>query len=193
MLAILFIIFSFVQQARSQALTYKMTALGKNIGTMKVYKNSKNGFVYYYTRTDLDVNLLVKRVKLSSINNTIYKNQALYKSDVTVEVNGNNHSSSHLHWDGNQYQVKLDGKSANPISSLVNMSGTLLNFQEPKDIQTSFSEASGQFITIKKKKEGVYETIDPGNDRKMRYYYTKGVLTKMEVKHPLLTITLSLQ
>ena len=172
--------------------TYQMKALGRKIGTATVSTQIEGEHIYYHSKSVLKVNLLVKKIHMEINNKTHYLGGKLQSSDVRVFVNGKLHTSSLIKWLGKKYLIRIDEEEKSPIDTSVRFSGTLLYFQEPLGITEAFSESSGLFMPIKNLGKGNYEVTDPRNERKMGYVYQNGLLTQLNIRHPLLTISMHL-
>ncbi|MEZ4771975.1 MAG: DUF6134 family protein [Bacteroidia bacterium] len=176
--------------SQSTEQSYYMKALGSKIGSMNYYRQTKGEDVYYQTKSLLEVNLLVKRVKMEVENKIHYHAGQFISARSQVVVNGEQNSSSIIEWAGDHYTIQIDGGEKTTLKSPIFYSGSRLYFDEPKGIQNAFSESSGVFMPVNALGAGAYQVTDPRNDRKMIYYYENGVQTKVSIKHPLLTVYL---
>lgn len=176
--------------SQNTAQSYYMKALGSKIGSMNYYRQTKGEDVYYRTTSLLEVNLLVKRVKMEVENQIHYHAGQFISAHSQVVVNGEQNSSSLIEWTGDHYTVQIDDGEKKTLKSPVYYSGSRLYFDEPKGVQQAFSEASGIFMVVKPLGSGAYQVTDPHNNRSMVYYYENGVQTKVSIKHPLLTVYL---
>jgi hypothetical protein len=169
---------------------YHMKALGSNIGTVALKTQTDGENVYYQHETLIEVDLLVKEIKVLIQNKTHYRGGQLITSKNKVIVNGELNNSALTEWKGNYYDIKIDGetkpKQYNPITS----SGTTLYFGQPSPYDKVFSEGSGNFMEIETISTGTYKVTDPGSNRKMIFYYDSNLPYKVEIKHPVLTISL---
>ncbi|MEM7369500.1 MAG: DUF6134 family protein [Bacteroidota bacterium] len=171
---------------------YEIKALGTEIGSATVSKHISGDTTYYLTQSLLEVNLLIKKIRMEVTNRTNYYEGQLISSEATVVVNGKVHTSSSVVWQDPDYLVRIDNDPKEPINFPVVYSGTLLYFQEPQGIKEAFSETSGLFMRVEQEKEGQYTVTDLKNDRDMLHFYEEGVLTNIKIKHPLLTVSINL-
>ena len=173
--------------------TFEISALGKKIGSSTVSSYVEGEDIHYLTKSLLEVNLLIKKIRMKVENNTCYRAGKLHKSEVKVIVNGDLHTSSLIKWMGRQYSILVDGKTLKPEDKSISYSGSLLYFKEPKNIRRAFSESSGIYMPVKELKKGQYQVTDPHNDRDTIHYYENGQLVKLVVKHPLVNVYMHLR
>lgn len=188
----LLLLFSASLFGQDQNRVYEIKALGTEIGSATVSKHISGDTTYYLTQSLLEVNLLIKKIRMEVINRTNYYGGQLISSEAHVVVNGEIHTSSSVVWQDPKYLIRINGEEKVPINFPVVYSGTLLYFHEPSDIQQAFSETSGLFMRVEKEKEGQYTVTDLNNNRDMLHQYEDGVLTNIKIKHPLLTVSINL-
>ena len=177
-------------QNYSEKQNYVVKALGAKLGSMHISSKTQGENVYYQTQTLFNVNLVFKKVKMEVVNKVHYKAGQLLAATNKVTVNGELHSQSKIEWNGNKYMIHIDGKEKPSLQSPINFSGSMLYFNEPTGMSKAFSESSGQYMKVKLLKTGKYQVTDPINDRNMIYFYENGAQTKVQIKHPLVTISL---
>ncbi|MEZ4826068.1 MAG: DUF6134 family protein [Bacteroidia bacterium] len=170
--------------------TYFMKALGKKIGELHYTRQVSGEDVYFSNVGFLEVNLLVKKVRMDIENRIHYHAGQFISANNKAIVNGEVHNSSRIEWNGKSYTMQIDGGEKKTISSPIFYSGSRLYFEEPRGIEKAFSEASGIYMSVKPLGAGAYEVTDPQTERSMVYYYENGVQTKVSMKHPLLTVYL---
>lgn len=178
--------------AQETTFTYEMTALGADIGTVSTTRNTVGDDTYYHSKSLFEVNLLFKKIRMEIDNYAHYHAGKLMKVTNHVTVNGETRNSSKIIWQDGKYAIEIDGESKPSLSSPILYSGTILYHKEPIGIQKAFSESSGIYMPVKLLAKGKYQITDPNNNRKMIHYYEDGVQTKVEIKHPLLTLSMTL-
>ena len=177
-------------QSREYKLNYEMKALGANIGSLHLTMKKSNQDVYYHTKTLFHVNLLIKKVTMTVDNRVHYQNGQLLSAVNEVIVNGELHSSANIKWEDGKYRVEIDNEVQPDVTTPIRFSGSLLYWNEPSRVAKAFSESSGAFMNIKSMNDGKYEIKDPINNRNMIFFYEGGNNTKVQVKHPLVTISM---
>lgn len=169
---------------------YQMKALGSNIGTVALKTRTDGDNVYYQHETLIEVDLLVKEINVLIQNKTHYRGGQLITSKNKVIVNGELNNSALTEWKGNYYDIKIDGETKPKQYTPIRSSGTTLYFGQPSPYEKVFSEGSGNFMEVETLRTGTYKVTDPGSSRKMIFYYDSNLPYKVEIKHPVLTISL---
>jgi hypothetical protein len=170
-----------------------MEALGSEIGSLNITKKTAGEITQYQHKTLIEVDLFVKKISVLLQNDMQYRSGQLMTVKSQATVNGKPHSSSLIEWKNGAYSIQVDGETKPSWKSPIRFSGTLLYFQEPVGIKEAFSEASAVFMQIKPLGKSSYQLVDPENGRKMLHYYENGTQTKVEIKHPVVTLTLTRQ
>lgn len=180
----------FTSQLWGQTLsqTYQIKALGSKIGSMNSSRQTIGQDVYYHNNALLEVNLLIKKIRMTAESKTHYRAGQLISSRNEVVVNGEVHSTTTIEWQGNNYRMQVNDSVYTPLTSPVFFSGSVLYYKEPVNIRQAFSESSGLYMDIKPQGGSVYQVVDPRNNRDMIHYYKNGVQTQISIKHPLLTL-----
>ncbi|MEO1451994.1 MAG: DUF6134 family protein [Bacteroidota bacterium] len=168
--------------------TYKISALGKGIGTMQISRTDSGTKRMYHTISKMEVNLLFKEIRISIENRTWYEGNQMIKATNKVIANGKVNSTSLIEWVGNQYVITVDGETKDPIKSPVYHSGSMLYFAQPTGVSQSFAESSGLFMELDDLGEGLYQATDPHNGRHITYAYEGGKVNEVQIKHRLLTV-----
>ena len=172
----------------AQTCHYEIRALGRTIGSMEVSRQEQGAVTHYRTLSTLRVNLLVKKIHLEAENVTRYQQGQFVRARNQVLVNDELETSSQIEWQGDHYQIEIDGEPQPELAEPVYFSGSRLYFTEPKQKSRAFSESSGLFMSIEPEKPGCYRVTDPRNGRDMLYFYAHGRISEVQIKHPLLTV-----
>lgn len=165
---------------------YTITQKGKPIGSIKAVKTTKGDEVDYDVETMMDVKvLLTQHIKYHSA--VRYKAGKLLNSLSKSYVNGKLHQTCNVTRSNEQYHVQTD-KQTNIIDNEITYSGTMLYFIEPKNINTVFSEMTGQVNTIKKATDANFILTDAKSKKQNYYWYKNGILDKAHLSHALVDI-----
>ncbi len=167
-----------------------MKALGMEIGSVHTSSKKVGEDIYFQNTSLMEVDLLFKKIKMEIVGKAHYRSGQLISSSSRVIANGELHNSASIEWQGNQYAVKIDGELKPALKSPIYYSGTVLYYQEPLGKNRALSESSGVEMVITPLGGGKYQVIDPVNDRKMVHFYENGVQTQVQIKHPILTVSL---
>lgn len=179
--------------AQKSTLTYKMEALGADIGTVSTTRNQVGDDIYYHSKSLFEVDLLFKTIRMEVNGYVHYQGDKMIEVTNKVTLNGEPRSHASTVWKDGKYIIQVDGETKPNLATPIAYSGSLLYHREPQGIKEAFSESSGIFMPVTLLARGKYQVVDPNNNRKMIHYYEKGVQTKVEIKHPVLTISLILQ
>lgn len=174
-------------EAQSQH-AFTIHALGTQIGTMGISRTDSADYIVYKTESEMHFNLVLKQIHISIVNRTLYHKGMLIRATNHAMVNGKLNSSSLIEWQGNQYQLLVDGETKPPVAEPVHHSGSLLYFDEPTGIKETFTESSGLFMPFKKLEAQTYQAEDPHNGRDITYQYAEGRISEVRIKHRVLTI-----
>lgn len=107
-----------------------------------------------------------------------------YISSFSKNIRNDEVRVTNIRWQGNKYTIQREDRSFN-IPHLVDCSTVQLFFAEPCDAHNIFSERSGEFIPVRKMREGTYEA-DMKEGITYFYHYKNGKLFELEIKKRLL-------
>ena len=167
---------------------YNIQMLGANIGEFSVIQTSENENMNIEAITDVKVNLLFSyRVKY--VQNTVYNNGILQKSEVKTYKNGKLNSNMWMNFENGVYRLVSDGDTTFFHDSIT-YSGSLIYFNEPREIKNIYKERSKEVRQISPVSEHEYIITDKKGRELNRYYYTNGVLQYAKMRHTLGTLEL---
>lgn len=187
---VLFFLFSGYAQAIDRHAKYRIQVMGMDIGRYVVNQQTKESEIRIEAITDVEVKLIFTyRVKY--IQNSLYRNGQLWSSHVQTIKNGKVNSDVWLEKQGGIYHLKKDGESAY-IHDRITYSGSLLYFNEPKEVSYLYKERSGEKQPLKRTADHTYILTDEKNKKTNEYEYEEGTLVRAALVHPVATIRLEL-
>jgi hypothetical protein len=185
---VLLVFKSSIAQSFTHSAKYQISVWGMNIGEFTVDQKKADEQLTIEAVTDVNVRMLFTyRVKY--IQQTCYKNGILWSSDVETLKNGKLNSSTRLERQAENYRLTKDGVETF-IGGFITYSGSLLYFNEPKQISSIYNERNGERNTIKNIADHTYAIVDKKGNKTNIYEYQDGILLKAELIHSLATIHL---
>ncbi len=169
-----------------QTAKYNISMLGANVGEFSVNQISEGENVKIEAITDVKVNLLFS-YRIKYIQNTVYNNGVLQHSQIETYKNDKLNSTVFMKLEGDSYLVVNDGDTMS-INEPITYSGSLVYFNEPKNIKQIYKERSSEMIPITSVGEHIYITKDEKEKELNRYFYDKGVLEFAKMRHVLGTL-----
>ncbi len=171
------------------ATKYNIQMLGVSIGEFSVTQTSKNGNVNIEAITDVKVNLLFS-YRIKYVQKTIYKQGILQSSHVETYKNGQLNSTIWLKREKGSYLL-ISEMDTSVIHDLIRYSGSLIYFNEPKEIKKIYKERSAEMRPLEAVGEHTYIIKDEKERELNRYFYENGILQSAKMRHTLGTIELN--
>ncbi len=179
---------SCISQNKIQSQIFNIRALGMEIGEIKVRQEEKEGKLFIEAISEFEVRIIFK-IKGKYIQTSIYKEGVLLESTLKTYKKNQVKSNTRIIKNGKGY--KLDKKDKVLfINDVIKFSGSLLFFNEPKNIKDMYFEISGQKTTVKSMGNHKYLVINPQNGKKNEYFYENKVLKKAIIKHAIANVFL---
>lgn len=175
-------------QAINQSAKYQILVWGMNIGEFTVEQKTENEDVSVKAVTDVHIRMIINyRVKY--VQQSFHRQGVLLTSRVETLKNGRINSDTQLEKQGDKYLLNKDGEST-VIGGLITYSGSLLYFNEPKQIYNLYNERNGERNSIRNVDAHTYATLDKKGNRSNVYVYQDGILMRAELIHSLAIIHL---
>lgn len=171
------------------ATKYNIQMLGVSIGEFSVTQVSENGIVNIEAITDIKVNLLFS-YRIKYVQNTIYKQGVLQYSHIKTYKNGKLNSTICLKLEKGSYLL-ITEKDTSVIHDLIEYSGSLIYFNEPKGIKKIYKERSSEMRPLEAVSEHTYIIKDEKEKELNRYFYENGILQSAKMRHTLGTLELN--
>jgi len=171
------------------ATKYNIQMLGVSIGEFSVTQTSKNGNVNIEAITDVKVNLLFSYC-IKYVQKTVYKQDILQSSHVETYKNGQLNSTIWLKREKDSYLL-ISEKDTSVIHDLIRYSGSLIYFNEPKDIKKIYKERSAEMRPLEAVDEHTYIIKDKKGRELNRYFYENGILQSAKMRHTLGSLELN--
>lgn len=173
-------------QPESQTIKYNIRVMGINIGELTVKQQKTGNDIVIDVVTDVKVKIIFT-YQVKFLQHSLYRDGSLMNSHVQTVKNGNINSDTKLTRDGDAYILVKDGDST-LVHEKITYSGSLLYFNEPKQVSLIYKEISGNKSYIKYIENQTYVVTDEKGRVTNRYVYEKGILDRAEIKHTLATI-----
>jgi len=171
------------------ATRYKLLLFGVNIGEFSVTQTDNNGDINIEAITDVKVNLLVS-YRIKYVQNTVYNHGILQSSHVETYKNGQLNSTVWLKREKGSYLL-ISEKDTSVIHDLIEYSGSLIYFNEPKGIKKIYKERSAEMRPLEAVGEHTYIIKDEKERELNRYFYENGILQSAKMRHALGTLELN--
>lgn len=171
------------------ATKYNIQMLGVSIGEFSVTQASENGDVNIEAITDVKVNLLFS-YRIKYVQKTVYKQGILQSSHVETYKNGQLNSTVWLKREKGSYLL-ISEKDTSVIHDLIEYSGSLIYFNEPKGIKKIYKERSAEMQVVETVSEHTYIIKDEKERELNRYFYENGILQSAKMRHTLGTLELN--
>lgn len=165
------------------ATKYSIHILGANVGEFSVIQTNNNGVVNIEATTDIKVNLLFS-YHIKYVQRTVYKQGILQSSHVETYKNGKLNSTNWLKLDKGSYLFITD-KDTSVLNDLIEYSGSLIYFNEPKGIKKIYKERSSEMRPLEAVSEHTYIIKDEKEKELNRYFYENGILQSAKMRHTL--------
>ncbi|MDD2307167.1 MAG: hypothetical protein PHP53_20860 [Prolixibacteraceae bacterium] len=188
-LIVMFLFFkSVAAQPFEGSAKYQISVWGMNIGEFTVDQKIEGDDIRINAVTDVYVRMIFS-YQVKYIQHSLYRHGILWSSQVKTLKNGKINSNTRLDRQTENYLLTKDG-DATIINGDITYSGSLLYFQEPKQINCIYNERNGEKNTIKSLDDHTYAIADMKGSKTNIYEYQNGILIRAELIHTLATIHL---
>ncbi|MGV8093017.1 MAG: DUF6134 family protein [Mangrovibacterium sp.] len=167
---------------------YHIRVLGMNIGEFTVNQKTVDKDISIQAITDVEVKIIFTyRVKY--IQQSLYRQGSLWNSQVQTIKNGKVNSDIRLEKQGETYLLINDGDTT-LIHDNITYSGSLLYFNEPKQVSYLYKERTGEKKPVKRIADHTYVITNEKDSKTNEYEYKDGILVRAALIHPLAVIHL---
>lgn len=146
----------------------------ENFGEFSVTQKAENGILEIESVSDIKVKRLFS-YRIQYIQNTIYKRGILESSHVRTFENGKLNSDIWLKRRRGLYLIVSDGDTAR-VNDSITYSGSLVYFNETKEVNKIFKERSAESEFISKSSVHEYIIKDKNGRKTNKYFYKEGLL-----------------
>jgi len=161
--------------------------MGMDVGTITVNEQIDGNKLIVEAISQVEVRIIFK-IKVKYIQTSVYENGELVESSLKTYKKDKVNSDTRLTKKGNGYELNKDGEISY-INDKIYYSGSLLYFNEPKEVKELYFEINGEKTTVEKLAD-MYIITDPHNGNKNEYSYENGVLKKAVIKHNIANVYL---
>jgi len=178
-------------QSQSKTEVYNIRALGLDVGTITVNEQREGERLTVEAISEVEVRIIFK-IEVKYIQTCTYENGVLQESLLEILKKDEVDSTTSLTKKGNGYALQKDGE-VSFVHDIINYSGSLLWFHEPKNLMDMYFEISGEKTTIAVMSPHKFLITDPHNGNKNEYTYKKGILEEAIIKHSMANVYLTLK
>ncbi|WP_339837075.1 DUF6134 family protein [uncultured Maribacter sp.] len=173
------------------SLNFKVVHKDKIIGSLKATKTIKDSKIHYQSITCINTKV-IKDIEVNYQYDVIYENSILKKANVAIDVNDKPYADILTNWENSYYQITKNGKKELVVEDNIDYATILLYFEEPKNVDSCYSEQDGSFNQILALGNHTYKKINSNNNENT-YYYQNGILESAEIDGGLIKFKLVAQ
>jgi hypothetical protein len=168
-------------QYQNNTAVFNIRTLGMNVGEIKVHQKIIGDELFVEAISNVEVWIIFK-IKAMYLQTSIYKNGILIESSLKTYKNDAVNSETSLTEDGDGYILNKD-QILTQVDEKIEYSGSLLYFNEPKDVANMYLEISGEKAAIEALGDHEYSIMNPRSGKKNEYNYKNGVLQNAVIRH----------
>jgi hypothetical protein len=165
--------------SKSETIHFDVVRSNKTVGEFVVVKTYHDDLITYKSSAIINTRFIKKIPVLYQIE-VIMDEKEMKAADAFVEVNGKIRSHTVIKQETNKYHIQRKGKNEKWVDGPINYPAIFLLFNEPVDIERSFSEESGDFHDLYDMGHNTYKKIDV-NGRDNWYFYENGKLQRAKI------------
>ncbi len=170
---------------------YDVIMRKKVVGEFETTKRTKDDLVVYKNCADIEINL-VKEILVSYRIESTFQDGYMLSSNATIYLNDDIYKQTKTTRTGNKYRIAQENKRVKWLEEQIPYSSVMLMFEEPEDIEKTFSEQAGEMHSITLLNDHVYQKNN-GRRSKDEYHYKKGLLEYAEVDAGIIKFKLRLK
>lgn len=177
-------------QSNLEKSVYNIRAMGMDVGTISVKQEINNDIIKVEAISEVEVRIVFK-IKVKYTQTCTYVKGVLQESLLEIYKKGEVDSTTRLTKKGNGYTLNKDGEISY-VKDVINFSGSLLWYHEPKVGAPMYFEISGEKTMVEALKPHGYLITDPHNGNKNEYTYKNNKLKEAIIKHTMANVYLTL-
>ena len=174
----------------SQELMYTISWKDDSIGYLKAEREQVLDNEYYNINSNTEFRVLFS-FNLNYQYENEYRKGRLYSASAKNSLNQKDRDQSTIIWQNDHYLLSVNDKIDKLKEQDIWFTVSKLFFNEPRGVDTIFSERFGKFLKLEKLEQGKYVLTKP-DGRKNTYIYDKGICRKVIVDNPIITIHFTL-
>ena len=178
-------------QTEIKTAVYDIHAMGMDVGTITVNQEIKGDAIFVEAISEVEVRIIFK-IKMKYIQTSIYRKGEMQESLLKTYKKDRVNSTTRLTKKDAGYTLDKDG-AISYVEDIINYSGSLLWFNEPKDGIDMYFEINGKKTIVKSAGTHEYSITDPHNGNKNEYTFENGMLKQAIIKHAMANVYLNLQ
>ena len=169
-------------------LTYNVVRNDNVIGTIKIFKNSKDNATIYLLESNITAKFILK-FNISGKEKSVFKNGILVYSSVFRKLNNKVKVDHNITYKKGQYKLQTFNKVKPLNLDSIKQNLITLYFEEPIGLNTIFCDNLKQNVKVEKIAHGVYK-VEFENGKHNTFYYKKGRCVKIKASSNLFNVTL---
>lgn len=177
---------------QAQTYRFQQNIRNKQVGTLIAKKTIDAAGTHYVIDSDVTFNYGLGKIKVIYHAEAHYENEQMVQSKVRVEKNGKLRDYSETWKNEDEYLARIDGEKVELPWKEIEYSSLMLYLDEPKGIDSIYSEAHGKKNLLIHEGGGHYKVDVTGNKNINKYRYVKGILNSAVLDHWLAAIHLKL-
>ncbi len=176
--------------AQKQTAKYNIRAFGMDIGELNVEQQINGHDTIVKAITNIDFRFIFT-YKGNYLQEGYYHNSDLRNSHLRTIRKGKVNSDTHIIKNKDSYMLIKNGDTS-CIHNKIRYSGSLVYFNEPKNISTIVYEMDGERKNIEAVGKHTYHIFSQNKSKKndYEYVYESGILKRAIIKYPLAVIYL---
>jgi hypothetical protein len=170
---------------------YVVRYKGEDVGTVKLQQIIKGDTVHYRMTSDIKTRFIF-RIRVKSVEESVFQNGRLIYSAVNRSVNGDEKVKKQTKAGNKVYTLSDDGKSVLLYNESIGYNLMRMYCLEPVNISKVYSDNYQKFLPVTQIKPHTYKVVLP--DGNYNYYsYTNGICSKVEVFNTLYNMEMNLK
>jgi hypothetical protein len=161
-------------------LLFEVVFKDKVVGTLNAERRSEGNKVIYTNLSQVEVNL-VKRIEMVYETQVVYEDSVMVSAQVITSVNGKVRKTMETKREGNGYKFYKNGRCTGCVEGPIRYSAIMMLFDEPGNVEETYSEEAGCFFRIETKGGSCYSKVN-GRGKKSSYHYSHGTLERMTIE-----------
>jgi hypothetical protein len=179
MLSLHLLLFCLLIPASTESVRFEIIYDDRVIGEMSA-QIERMGDREIYRNTTLVHTRVIRQIEVEYQSKVVFQNGILQEARVKSLLNGDIYSDMETQRSGEEYRVLKNGKLKNTLEGPITYSALQMLFEEPRGIQSAYSEEAGTFHDIQADGTTRYSKTN-AKGRTNYYYYENNYLKKIEI------------
>jgi hypothetical protein len=150
------------------------------VGVLKAVKRSNGASIIYENFTRVNT-CIIKRIEMTYETKVVFENGEMVEANVITRVNGKLRACLQTRKTGSRYHFLKNGKMKKVVENPIRFSSIMLLFEEPRDVDYTYSEETGCFFKINPSGKLVYRKMN-GRGKISTYSYSAQALQRIAIE-----------